>query len=50
MRIDLIKKHMDFISFSRKMRLIIYFDNRNRDYSSMSNMYSEVSGGEEPPI
>ena len=50
MRIDLIKKQEDFISFSRKMRLKIYFDNRNRDYSSESNMDSEASGGEEPPI
>ena len=50
MRIDLIKKHEDFISFSRKMRLKIYFDNRNRDYSSESNVYSEASGVEEPPI
>ena len=50
MRIDLIKKHEDFISFSRKMRLKIYFDSRNRDYSSEGNVYSEASGGEEPPI
>ena len=50
MRIDSIKKHEDFIKFSRKMRLKIYFDNRNRDYSSESNVYSEASGGEEPPI
>ena len=50
MRIDLIKKHEDFISFSRKMGLKIHFDNRNRDYSNESNVYSEASGGEEPPI
>ena len=49
-KIDFIKKHEDFISFSRKMRLNIYFDNRNRDYSGKSNVYSEASGGEEPPV
>ena len=49
-RIDLIRKHEDFISFSRKMRLKICFDNRNRDYSGEGNVYSEALGGEEPPI
>ena len=50
MRIDLTKKHEYFISFSQKMRLKIYFDNRNRDYSSESNVYIEGSGGEELPV
>ena len=50
MRIDLIKKHEDFISFSQKMRLKIYFDNRNRDYGGESYVYSEASRGEELPV
>ena len=28
MRVDLIKKHEDFIKFSRKLRFQVYFDNR----------------------
>ena len=49
-RIALIKKHEDFISFSRKMRLEKYFDNWSRDYSSESNVYIEGSGEEELPV
>ena len=49
-RTDLIKKHEDFISFSRKMRLKIYFDNRSGDYSSESNVYVEGSREEELPV
>ena len=47
MRVDFIEKHEDFINFSRKLRLQVYFDNRTDKDSQRSNSSSEESGGEE---
>ena len=40
MRVDLIKKHEDFIKFSRKLRLQVYFDNCTNKDSQGSNLSS----------
>ena len=47
MRVDLIKKHEDFIKFSRKLRLQVYFDNRTDKDSQGSNLSDKDLGEEE---
>ena len=47
MRVDLIKTHEDFIKFSRKLRLQVYFDNRTDKDSQGSNLSSKDLGEEE---